>query len=241
MNCMQDLLQYEPTKWKYLINICGRELPLKTNREIVESLSRQKGNTLLGDMTLVSKKGNTMKNRFTWKIVLNPTTERLMYTNQKLPPAPHNIKIYKSFTFLAATREFVHFILNDPVARDFHEFMKGVKIPEEHFYASLYRYVEHIPTSNVAVKSSSAGTPRVEQILWLDNKNKRRCEGLRVHKICIVTSADLDLVYSLGVKNKRTHFFFNKYFMEKDHVVMDCLEEHLLRQNQLEYEHDCKK
>jgi len=33
--------------------------------------------------------------------------------------------------------------------------------------------------------------------------------------------------------------FFNKYFMEWDHVVMDCMEQQLVEQNMLEYKQDC--
>ena len=38
LNCMQDLEKYPQSRWKYAINLCGREIPLKTNREIVKSL-----------------------------------------------------------------------------------------------------------------------------------------------------------------------------------------------------------
>lgn len=33
--------------------------------------------------------------------------------------------------------------------------------------------------------------------------------------------------------------FHNKYFMERDHTVMDCIEEELISRNKLEYERDC--
>ena len=37
----------------------------------------------------------------------------------------------------------------------------------------------------------------------------------------------------------RDVFFFNKYFMDYDHVVMDCMERRIVQQNQLEYQRDC--
>ena len=33
--------------------------------------------------------------------------------------------------------------------------------------------------------------------------------------------------------------FHNKYFMERDHTVMDCVEEELVIRNKQEYERDC--
>ena len=31
LHCMQDLVKYPETRWKYVINLCGREVPVKTN------------------------------------------------------------------------------------------------------------------------------------------------------------------------------------------------------------------
>ena len=33
--------------------------------------------------------------------------------------------------------------------------------------------------------------------------------------------------------------FHNKYYMERDHTVMDCIEEELVSRNKQEYEKDC--
>jgi len=43
-------------------------------------------------------------------------------------------------------------------------------------------------------------------------------------------------VYEFGVN--KGFLFFNKYFMEVDHVIMDCMEERLVKQNMLEYARD---
>ena len=48
MNCMQDLLNYRATsvhKWKFVINLCGKELPLVTNREMVSRLLKLNGSS----------------------------------------------------------------------------------------------------------------------------------------------------------------------------------------------------
>lgn len=33
--------------------------------------------------------------------------------------------------------------------------------------------------------------------------------------------------------------FHNKYFMERDHTVMDCIEEEIVNRNKEEYKRDC--
>lgn len=42
INCMADLYN-SSTKWKYFINVCGQDFPLKTNLEIVQMLRLLRG------------------------------------------------------------------------------------------------------------------------------------------------------------------------------------------------------
>ena len=56
-----------------------------------------------------------------------------------------------------------------------------------------------------------------------------------VHQVCILTSAHLPQIKQVM---KFNILFFNKYFMEDDHVVMDCVEEILVRNNKQEYTRD---
>lgn len=42
LNCMADLYNIN-TEWKYLINLCGQDFPLKTNLEIVRMLRSLRG------------------------------------------------------------------------------------------------------------------------------------------------------------------------------------------------------
>ncbi|TNN00480.1 hypothetical protein fugu_011726 [Takifugu bimaculatus] len=42
LNCMRDLLDSK-VKWKYMLNTCGADFPIKTNREMVQALKTLKG------------------------------------------------------------------------------------------------------------------------------------------------------------------------------------------------------
>lgn len=56
LNCMADLYNAS-TKWKYLINTCGQDFPLKTNLEIVRKLrSLQGGNSMESEQMPEGKK-----------------------------------------------------------------------------------------------------------------------------------------------------------------------------------------
>ncbi|GCC44359.1 hypothetical protein chiPu_0028424, partial [Chiloscyllium punctatum] len=57
LNCMKELLE-SPVPWRYFINVCGQDIPLKTNREIVRSLRALNGfNVIESDPAPGFKKG----------------------------------------------------------------------------------------------------------------------------------------------------------------------------------------
>ena len=237
INCYEDLMQYPPDRWKYVINLCGRELPLKTNREIIRSLKKLHGASAVDSKQGYSK-GYLKHDRFTWVAKENYTTGKLHYTNKRLPPTP--IPIYKSFNFIAVSRPFVNFFLHDEKAIQFRNYLKDVKIPEEEFYASLI----HLPGVPGGNPPHRVNVPIIDRYIWMKKNSQTRfkmesCEGRMLHSICIVSVGDLDQIFRWGVKNQVPVFFFNKYFMEDDHVVMDCMEEWLIQQNKKEYLEDC--
>ncbi len=239
LNCMDDLTKYSETSWTYVINLCGKELPLKTNREIVNSLRTLKGANAVDTEVLNPKQRHVMA-RFMWKASLNNVTKKLHLTTERLGPPPHSIKIFKSMNFIAVTRPFVEFLLNSKMAKDLRDYLEDVKIPEEHFYASLAK----LPGVPGGVPRGKV--PIIDQYIWLNaaghtRNHKERCYGRMVHYICILTVQDLPEIYHMGVDNPIPTFFFNKYFMEEDHVVMDCMEERLIHRNMLEYQQDCKR
>jgi len=43
LNCMADLLNVSGVPWRYLINLCGQDFPIKTNLEMVRSLRALNG------------------------------------------------------------------------------------------------------------------------------------------------------------------------------------------------------
>ena len=240
MNCYEDLMTYPATRWKYVINICGRELPLKTNREIVESLTKLKGHSAVETLQRVNtdSKSYLARDRFQWKAEESYNTGKLYYTRDRLekPPMP----IYMSTNFIAATRQFVQFFLTDKRAIEFRNYLRDVKIPEEEFYASLI----HLPGVPGGLPPHKVGIPTIDRYIWTNKKKKTRnkqesCEGRIVHFICILGVGDLDQIFHWGVNRRTPVFFFNKYFMEEDHVVMDCMEERLIQQNMNEHAKDC--
>ena len=241
LNCMHDLEKYPATRWKYVINLCGREIPIKTNREIVENLRKMNGHTVLN---LRKLSPYFWKSRFRFKFYLNKKGHVYRGFKAQSKP-PHGIKIYKSMNFIAASRAFVRFLLHHPLSIKLRRYLATVYAPEEHFYSSLYA----LPQAQGARPPKSlirpGDMPIVDQFIWVNNRWMLRhlqkyCPGRRqVHGICILTAPDLGKIEKLGVGLRQPVFFFNKYFMEWDPTPMDCMEEHLVRTNMEEYSRDC--
>ena len=76
--------------------------------------------------------------------------------------------------------------------------------------------------------------PSTASVIWKD-EHPQRCKGIFKHGVCIVTSGDLhQLDYSYDPDKDHQTFFHNKFFIERDRVVMDCAEEELLWRNRQE-------
>ena len=212
-SCHTDLHSYrqqqkEEEKWRYVINLCGKELPLTSGREMVKKLISMNG---------------------TSSVVATPrkNTERL-----KGKTLPHNLTYYKSMTFVALSESFVHFMLTNKTAIALYDFMLGTGFPEEHFYATLF-----MAPGTPGGYNSGKKYFEVDHYFWRNTNDERArpCFGKTVHNICVVNFLDLPRIMK-ETKNGSTALLHNKYFMELDHVVMDCMEERIVDMNKREYE-----
>lgn len=237
MSCMWDLvkrpapLRGSVPQWKYVVNLCGRELPLVTNREMVRGLKKMNGVCAIDTIPLSEAE---RRDRFTYKAVVE--NGRVVKTDERLEPVPYNIKLLKSWNFVALTPAYVRFMFSDKRAVTFHKYIRQAYIPEEEYYASIYR-LPGAPGGSLSVASVSPVV--VNGYIWANKEPDYTCAGRVVHGICIVTSGDLHRVLHTVSQSNQTVFFFNKYFMEDDHVIMDCLEESLIRRNMIEHAQDC--
>ena len=229
MNCMTDLLALrtrQKHKWRYVINLCGKELPLKTNKEMVLQLMRLNGTSSVIPFKIPA--GNLHRIRR----VKNYTN----VVSSLLGSSFNESGFYKSVSYNAISLKFAKFLAFNTTAKKFHEFFKQCQHSEEHFYATMYMlpgvpggYNANIPPDHYF---------NLEATFWIYRKPHRNCAGLVKHSVCIITAIDLSKV--MLYHNKSNHFFHNKYFMEVDHTVMTCMEERIVAKNKLEYEEECR-
>ena len=126
----------------------------------------------------------------------------------------------------------------------------NIKIKSMHACTVMLRVILYILLLYTGVPGGynanvSSLVPVISDYIWITGDRrwhvKKFCSGeVVVHKICIITSADLSRVqYKVDVSNISGPMFHNKYFMERDHTVMDCLEKQLVIRNRQEYLKDC--
>ncbi|ERE79481.1 N-acetyllactosaminide beta-1,6-N-acetylglucosaminyl-transferase-like protein [Cricetulus griseus] len=136
LNCIKDLSTSE-VPWKYAINTCGQDFPLKTNKEIVQYLKGLKGKNLTpGVLPPAHAIGRT---KYVHREHLSKELSYVIRTTALKPPPPHNLTIYFGSAYVALSREFVNFVLHDPRAVDLLHWSKDTFSPDEHFWVTLNR------------------------------------------------------------------------------------------------------
>ena len=230
MNCMTDLLVLrtrQKHKWRYVINLCGKELPLKTNKEMVLQLTRLNG---ISSVIAFNIPALNLHNRIK-KQVQNYTNA----VSSLLGSSFNESGFYKSLSYNAISLKFAKFLTFNETAKKFRKFFNQCYNSEEHFYATMYMLPGVPGGYNASIPSNRYFS--IEVPFWIQKTEPHRnCAGFAVHSVCIITAIDLSKVM---VHHKISNHFFHKYFMEVDHTVMTCMEERIVAKNKLEYEEEC--
>ena len=265
-NCFSELmLARDNYPWKYVITLCGKELPLRTNAETVALLKPLNGTS---SVQTVGADG-TDNFKFKWKWSLNKMTGWITKRDEPLPPIPYGLKVYKSWAYVALSYQFVEHILCSPMGNTFREYMKDVRIPEENFYIMLFM---HPGTPGGFRPEKKDYIFPVTRYIWLDGDHHgwrtsmylklfphTICVGRKVHNICMLGAKDLHRVsYRPGVvgllsdsylnpgkklevaDKDRGPLFHNRYILGYDSVPMECMEQELARRNRLEHAKKCR-
>ena len=228
LSCLKDLANVA-ADWRYVVTLNSPEIPLVTNKEMVDTLIKMNGtNIMTRGVNALNKKHQAIYNRLWYK-------SRARKTNSsRLGPIPYNLTVYKSASSVnsALSREFVKFIVTDKRARALRKRLQYVHSAEEYFFATL-NILKDAP-GNPRTLKKGVRMPTVSVPIWFSNDNTVCIERHFIHNICILSASDLP--YLRGRSNL---WFFNKYRIDYDRVVMDCMEELLLKRHFKEYEVDC--
>ncbi|XP_054935451.1 N-acetyllactosaminide beta-1,6-N-acetylglucosaminyl-transferase isoform X4 [Physeter macrocephalus] len=164
LNCLEDLLASE-VPWKYAINTCGQDFPLKTNREIVQYLKGFKGKNITPGV--LPPDHAIKRTKYVHREHLGRGGSFVKNTNILKTSPPHQLTIYFGTAYVALTREFVKFVFQDQRAIDLLHWSKDTYSPDEHFWVTLNR-IPGVPGS--MPNASWAGNLRA--VKWFDMEDK---------------------------------------------------------------------
>ncbi|GCB63053.1 hypothetical protein scyTo_0004342 [Scyliorhinus torazame] len=218
LNCMSDLV-ISATPWKYLINLCGQDLPIKTNGEIIEKLmSIQNQNIILSYPPSAAKKRR-------W--LYQHEVGREIKKTARLKKKPQNITMFVGNTYIAVTRAFVNYVLSNFEIQQFFKWSEDTYSPDEHVWATIHN-IHDVPGS-----TRSNGKTHILQVpvfshlikwrfLQDVDENREACAGMYRHNICVYGTGDL-----YWILRHPNHLFANKFDSAMDNTAVRCIEEYL--------------
>ncbi|XP_028274392.1 beta-1,3-galactosyl-O-glycosyl-glycoprotein beta-1,6-N-acetylglucosaminyltransferase 4-like [Parambassis ranga] len=228
LNCLSDLLESE-VKWRYVINLCGQDFPLKSNMELVSELKSLKG----ANMLETSRPTEIKKQRFTFHHELRDAS----FEYQKLPvrtekvktPPPHGIQVFSGNAYFVLSHEFVAHMNSSAVVKDFLVWSEDTYSPDEHFWATLVRLPGipgEVPLSQPDITDLMSKT-RLVKWQYLEEALYPMCTGSHVRSVCIFGAAEMRWLLNYG------HWFANKFDPKVDPILIQCLEEKLEEKQRL--------
>uniref|UniRef100_A0A7M4EQ24 Beta-1,3-galactosyl-O-glycosyl-glycoprotein beta-1,6-N-acetylglucosaminyltransferase 3 n=1 Tax=Crocodylus porosus TaxID=8502 RepID=A0A7M4EQ24_CROPO len=227
LNCMEDLLR-RPEPWRYLLNTCGTDFPLKTNAEIVRALQ-----VLRGRNNMESEQPSAIKRqRWRYQHQVSETGTVVRTSVTKSPPPLGSAEMFTGNAYIVVTRDFVRHVLESPEAQRLLAWAQDTYSPDEHVWATLQRLPGvpgSLPPNNKYQLSDMNALARLVKWQYLEGDIMRGapyppCTGTHRHAICIYGLGDLPWML------QQQHLLANKFDLSVDEQAVQCLEEHLRHQ-----------
>ncbi|KAM9637093.1 N-acetyllactosaminide beta-1,6-N-acetylglucosaminyl-transferase isoform 1-T3 [Morphnus guianensis] len=211
LRCMGDLLA-SAVPWRYLLNTCGQDFPLKTNREIVRLLKGLRGKNVTPGV--LPPPHITARTKYVHREQSYSFFSFMLWTFVRKVPPPHNITLYFGSAYVAVTRPFVEFVLRDRRAVDLLAWSEDTYSPDEHFWVTLNR-IPGVPGS----MPNAAWEGDLKAVKWIDMEESHGgCHGHYVRGICVYGTGDLKWLFN------STCMFANKFELKTYPLTVECLE-----------------
>ncbi|XP_078055933.1 beta-1,3-galactosyl-O-glycosyl-glycoprotein beta-1,6-N-acetylglucosaminyltransferase 3-like [Mustelus asterias] len=221
LNCMEELLQ-SPVQWKYFMNLCGLDFPIKTNAEIVRNLI-----VLNGKNSMESEVPSAFKTE-RW-LYHHEVKDQISRTEEKKSLPPISTPMFTGNAYFVATREFVRHLFVSPEIQEFLKWAEDTYSPDEHIWATLQRMPTvpgSNPPSNKYQMSDMAAIARMVKWSYMEGDITKdapypKCTGAHRRSVCIYGSGDLHWIL------QQHHLFANKFDSQVDNTALQCLEGYL--------------
>nr|CAB3248564.1 beta-1,3-galactosyl-O-glycosyl-glycoprotein beta-1,6-N-acetylglucosaminyltransferase 3-like [Phallusia mammillata] len=223
INCLQDLAaKRNIVRWKYVINLCGLDYPLKTNLEMVRSLKNLHGYNNLETFTTPAHK----KQRYLFRYVL-PTDNDVNYsvmrkTDISKSQSPLDTPMFAGSAYFIFKYKAVECILTDPVIKTFLKWNEDTYSPDEHIWGTLQRWYPNLPGSFPPhIKYDLNELQSITRLVkWggMDTEVYPKCAGTYVRGVCVYGVGDLSWLL------RQHHLFANKFNFDIDPFAVECLD-----------------
>ncbi|XP_063315618.1 beta-1,3-galactosyl-O-glycosyl-glycoprotein beta-1,6-N-acetylglucosaminyltransferase 7-like [Pelobates fuscus] len=215
INCMEDLIESD-NQWRHVINLCGQDFPIRTNREIVKYLKTQwNGRNLTPGV--IQPPHMKYRTSISYQEFQHIGMAYVSQTSKAKSSPPHNITLFFGTAYYALTRDFVRFVLSDQHAKDLLEWSRDTYSPDEHYWVTLNR-MKDVPGST----PNAQWEGNIRAVKWKDQEGVSHpgCFGQYVRDICVYGLGDLPWII------ESPHLFANKFDPGLHPLVTDCLERH---------------
>ncbi|XP_032378616.1 beta-1,3-galactosyl-O-glycosyl-glycoprotein beta-1,6-N-acetylglucosaminyltransferase 3 [Etheostoma spectabile] len=218
LNCMKDLLNSH-VQWRYLLNTCGTDFPIKTNGEMVQALK-----ALHGRNSMESEATNDYK-KSRWQYHFN-VTDTVIRTDVRKSPPPISSPMFAGNAYIVVTRAFVEHVMQDREVQQLLEWERDTYSPDEHFWATLQR-MPSVPGSmpaNIKYDTSDMqALARAVKWSYLEGDMENGapyypCTGIYRRAVCVYGAGDLPWLL------RQQHLFANKFDPEVDDIAIRCME-----------------
>lgn len=222
LNCMKDLYRMS-ANWKYLINLCGLDFPIKTNLEIVRKLKSFMGENNLETEKMPSNKEERWKKHH---VVING---KLTNTGTVKGHPPLKTPLFSGSAYFVVSREYVRYVLENENIQKFMEWAQDTYSPDEYLWATIQRIPEVPGSLSLSHKYDLSDMRSVARFVkWqyfegdiAQGAPYPPCNGVHVRSVCVFGAGDLNWIL------RKHHFFANKFDLDVDLFAIQCLDEHL--------------
>ncbi|XP_058512372.1 beta-1,3-galactosyl-O-glycosyl-glycoprotein beta-1,6-N-acetylglucosaminyltransferase 4 [Ochotona princeps] len=225
LNCLSDLLK-SSVQWKYVINLCGQDFPLKSNFELVSELKKLNGANMLETIKPPSSKTERFMYHHELRQVPYNAAQVPVRTKSSKGAPPHGIEIFVGSAYFVLSHAFVNYVSNSSLVKDFFAWSQDTYSPDEHFWATLIR-VPGVPgeiSRSAPDVTDLQSKTRLVKWNYYEGYLYPSCTGSHLRSVCIYGAAELRWLMKDG------HWFANKFDSKVDPVLTKCLAEKLEEQ-----------
>lgn len=226
LNCMDELLE-RGAAWKYLINLCGQDFPLKTNSQMVTYLKYLHPYHSIETFQMPEHKLSRYRNHF--EIRSSGEHERALAMSDRHKNAnPLSTALFGGSAYIVATREFIAWARTNQTVLDFFDWSRDTYSPDEMIWATLTRLPGAPGWRHQHQKWDQNELQTVTRIVkWMsleegltEKSVYPKCTGYHRHGICVYGIGDVSWLLN------RDHFFGNKFDDSRlgDDGALQCLE-----------------